>query len=84
MAYVLSPLVEVVVLSAFAWRELKAVALRVGRLVLPLAAVSFFLERWVSSPTTLAVAAAISGIACCTLLLITERTLMATLWRAVR
>jgi O-antigen/teichoic acid export membrane protein len=84
VAYVISPTVEVLVLASQARARLGHLALRIARIALPLSALSFALERAVSSPASFALAVLIAGVAAPGVLATAERELVRTLWRQIR
>jgi O-antigen/teichoic acid export membrane protein len=83
VAYVVCPLVEVVVLAPSARAGLGYLGIRIARLGLPLAAGSFALARAATSPALLVASVAAMAVAATTLLVLAERDLVRSLWRRI-
>lgn len=84
VAYVISPMVELIVLAPQAGARLPHLGLRIARIGVPLAALSLLLGRLTTSPATFAGAIVLVGVAALVILATTERQLVLTLWRQVR
>ena len=84
VAYVISPIVEVIVLASHADAGLARLGLRIARIGVPLAALSLLLGHLITSRTTFAAAIVLAGLAALGVLATTENQLVRSLWRQVR
>lgn len=84
VAYVISPIVEVIILASHAGAHMSQLLLRIGRIALPLATLSVVLERFSTSPESLALAVLVTMVAAVALLAATERQLVQIFWLKIR
>ena len=84
VAYVISPIVELVVLASYAGAPLGHLCLRIARIAVPLGAVSLLLGHLTSSRATFAAAVVLAGLAALAVFATSERQLIRSLWRQVR
>jgi PST family polysaccharide transporter len=84
VAYVISPIVELMVLAPQAGARLAHLGFRVVRIGVPLAALSVLLGHFVTSRATFAAAIVMASLAAVAVLATAERQLVRSLWRQVR
>jgi O-antigen/teichoic acid export membrane protein len=84
VAYVISPIVEVLVLASGAGAKLVRLSVRILRIAVPLGALSFVLGQVTTSRASVIGAALVATVAGLGLLAAAERQLVQILWRQIR
>jgi O-antigen/teichoic acid export membrane protein len=84
VAYVISPIVEVIVLASQAGARLVHLGLRIARIAVPLGCLSVLLGHLATSRATFAAALVLASLAAAVALGTMERQLVRSLWRQVR